>query len=68
MAQQRRPRVCREHHRLDRSAWRWRHLEATDALGTTWKPSPTGGPSIAVAGCAGGRVGAAHKGETGSAS
>ena len=34
------------------SAWRWRHLEATGAPFTTWKPSPTGGPSIAVAGCA----------------
>ena len=31
------------------SAWRWRHLEATDAPGTTWRHSPTGGLSIAVA-------------------
>ena len=34
------------------SAWRWRHLEATDAPFTTWWPSPTGGLSIAAAGCA----------------
>ena len=34
------------------SAWRWRHLEATDAPGTTWWPSPTGGLSTAAASCA----------------
>ena len=31
------------------SAWSLRHLEATDAPGTTWRHSPTGGLSIAVA-------------------
>ena len=34
------------------SAWSSRHLEATDAPGTTWWPSPTGGLSTAAASCA----------------
>ena len=31
------------------SAWRWRHLEATDAPFTTWKPSRSNGLSTVVA-------------------
>ena len=34
------------------SAWRWRHLEATGAPFTTWRPSRSNGLSTAAAGCA----------------
>ena len=34
------------------SAWRWRHLEATGAPFTTWRPSRSNGLSTGGGGCA----------------
>ena len=35
------------------SAWRWRHLEANDVPGTTWRPSRSNGLSTGGGDCAG---------------